>query len=48
MVSYQGGGVPKPPLSITLSTEEGEILIDRVEGSGVSVEDRRVVVQVIR
>jgi hypothetical protein len=34
VVSHQGWGVPKPPPSITLSTEEGEILIDRVEGSG--------------
>lgn len=38
----------KPPPSITLSTEEGEALIERVEGSGLSAEDRRVVVQVIR
>jgi hypothetical protein len=41
-------GVPKPPPRITLSTEEGEIRIERVEGSGVRAEDRRVVVQVIR
>lgn len=38
----------KPPPSITLSAEEGEALIERVEGSGLRAEDRRVVVQVIR
>ena len=38
----------KPPPRITLSAEEGEALIERVEGSGLSAEDRRVVVQVIR
>jgi len=40
--------VKKPPPRITLSAEEGEALIERVEGSGLSAEDRRVVVQVIR
>jgi len=48
VVSHQGWGVTKPPPSITLSTAEGEALIERVEGSGLSAEDRRVVVQVIR
>lgn len=38
----------KPPPSITRSAEAGEALIARVEGSGLSAEDRRVVVQVIR
>ena len=38
----------KPPPRITLSAAEGEALIERVEGSGLSAEDRRVVVQVIR
>jgi hypothetical protein len=40
--------VKKLPPSITLSAEAGEALIERVEGSGLSAEDRRVVVQVIR
>jgi hypothetical protein len=44
----KGWIVKKLPPSITLSAEEGEALIERVEGSGLSVEDRRVVVQVIR
>ena len=38
----------KPPPRITLSAEEGEARIERVEGSGLRAEDRRVVVQVIR
>jgi len=40
--------VKKPPPSITLRAEAGEALIARVEGSGLSADDRRVVVQVIR
>ena len=46
--SPKGCIVKKPPPRITLSAEEGEALIERVEGSGLSAEDRRVVVQVIR
>lgn len=48
MGSPKGWIVKKLPPSITLSAEEGEALIERVEGSGLSAEDRRVVVQVIR
>ena len=38
----------KPPPSTTLTTEEGEALIERVEGNGVNAEDRRVVVEMMR
>jgi hypothetical protein len=38
----------KPPPSLTLSAEEGEVLIARVHESGLSAEDSGVVEQVIR
>jgi hypothetical protein len=37
----------KPPKDVTLSREEGEALIERLERNALSAEDRRVLVKVL-
>jgi hypothetical protein len=38
----------KRPHEVTLSREDGEALIERLEGNALTAEDRRVLVQVLR